>query len=265
MPFFKLENITVDFGSTNILDDINIELNEGEICSILGPSGSGKSTLLHVISGIIHPSKGKITINQSVLNPKTHTIGFVPQNYGLLPWLTVEKNIQLPKRIRKEKNTSESNNHYKNILNTLAISELTKRYPNELSGGEKQRVALARAFIQQPDILLMDEPFSALDTLTSEKSQQLFIDNWKKNKITTIFTTHNVEEAVKMGKYIVILTPSPGKIFRVIENTMYNKGASREQADFMDLSNKIRQLIKQAYANVPMCQYANVLIKVTQH
>jgi len=253
MSFFKLENITVDFGSTNILDDISLELNEGEICSILGTSGSGKSTLLHVIGGIIHPNKGNITINQLPLTPQKHTIGFVPQNYGLLPWFTVEKNILLPTRVRKEKNTNELYEHYTSIISELMISELVERYPNQLSGGQKQRVALARAFIQQPDILLMDEPFSALDMLSSEKSQQLFIDLWKKNKITTIFTTHNVEEAIKMGKYIVILTPSPGKIFAIIENTLYNKGASREQSDFMDLSNKIRNLIKQAYINVLIC------------
>lgn len=247
MAFIQLNQISACYGSTKVLDSIDLDLKQGEIYAIIGPSGSGKSTLLHAMCGIVHPHTGKITLKGEILNPKKHVISFVPQNYGLLDWERVEKNILLPQRIRKEKSTSEFKNRYNDTLDGLNISTLTKRYPKELSGGQRQRVALARAFIQLPDLLLMDEPFSALDTLTSENSQKLFINLWKKNKVTTIFTTHNVSEAVKIGQHIIIFTPQPGKIAHVLENPVFDREAETNDFEFINFTNKIKSLIKKEW------------------
>lgn len=230
MSTVRIQHLDVTFsgknGKTEALKDFSLELADGDIYSVIGPSGSGKSTLLYVLSGIRTNYTGEVLINGKRPDPKHQSIGLVPQNYGLLPWKRVKENIFLPERIKQQRATASSPNgklsvneaHAQEIIHTLDLSELLHRYPHELSGGQQQRVALARSFIQKPDLLLMDEPFSALDALTAERSRKLFFDVWSKNPVTTLFITHNIDEAINIGKRVVLLSPSPGRVTHILDS-----------------------------------------------
>jgi len=220
----SIQHLDVTFsgknGKTEALKDFSLELADGDIYSVIGPSGSGKSTLLYVLSGIRTNYTGEVLINGKRPDPRHQSIGLVPQNYGLLPWKQVKENIFLPEHI-KQQPADEA--HAQEIIHTLDLSELLHRYPHELSGGQQQRVALARSFIQKPDLLLMDEPFSALDALTAERSRNLFFDVWSKNPVTTLFITHNIDEAVSIGKRVVLLSPSPGRVTHILDTPTANE------------------------------------------
>lgn len=225
--------------------DINIEF--GEIYALIGPSGCGKSTLLHVLSGIIKDYQGQILMMGEKLNPKLHNIGFIPQNFGLLPWKNVQNNCVLALKIKGKVIDNSVKERIDYIMHKLDIYSLKDRYPSELSGGQKQRVAIARTFIMNPDLLLMDEPFSALDAFTREEAQELFIDIWNQYKATTVFVTHSIEEAIYMGKKIVIMSQSPGGIVEIIDNSLFNTENLRENKEFFKLSSYIRSIIKKGW------------------
>lgn len=239
---YKSQNSSVD-----ALGPISMEIEPGDIIAIIGPSGCGKSTLLHVLSGIIRTYGGQAALNGAVLDPKVHDIGFIPQNFGLLPWRNVEKNCLLSLKIKKKTINSELRERIDYIMNKLNINDLRDRYPRELSGGQMQRAAIARAFIMNPDLLLMDEPFSALDALTREEAQELFIDVWNQYRPTTIFVTHSIEEAIYMGKKIVILSHRPGIIVETIENPLFNTEDLRQNEEYLRLSSHIRSIIKKGW------------------
>ena len=218
MSTISIQNLHVTFsgknGRTEALKDFSLELAGGDIYSVIGPSGSGKSTLLYVLAGIRTNYTGQVLINGKRPDPKHQSIGLVPQNYGLLPWKRVKENIFLPQKLGKDiLNEAQA----QEIIHTLDLGELLERFPHELSGGQQQRVALARSFIQKPDLLLMDEPFSALDALTAERSRKLFFDVWTKKPVTTLFITHNIDEAVSIGKRIILLSPSPGHVSHILD------------------------------------------------
>ncbi|MDR2956324.1 MAG: ABC transporter ATP-binding protein [Prevotella sp.] len=215
-----IENLSVRYGETEALNDFSLNIRKGNIYSLIGPSGCGKSTLLKVLCGIIKSFEGKISFNDKPFNPNDIKIGYVPQQYGLLDWKTVKENIYLPFKLDKDKEVIEK--EIKEVIKSLEIDDLQNRYPSQLSGGQNQRVALARAFISRPDILLMDEPFSSLDTFTSAISQRLFLSLWQKYKVTTLFITHNIHEAVSIGEHIIIMSKAPGKIIHEIENPLFN-------------------------------------------
>ena len=226
------------------LEKININMETGDIYAFIGPSGCGKSTLLHVLSGILKDYKGTAEIAGNKIDPKLHRIGLVLQNYGLLPWKNVYDNAVMGLKIKGEK----TNGYEKYILEKLGLSELVKRYPKELSGGQKQRVAIARAFILKPDLLLMDEPFSALDAITREEMQELFLKIWKENKVSTIFITHSVEEALCLGRKIVIMSPSPGRIVKVLENKVFGMENLRLRDEYYSMSKEIRKIIEESWS-----------------
>ncbi len=207
-----VDRLYVRYDDTNILEDINLNLPTGITCAVIGPSGCGKSTLLNVLAGLQKNYQGLVQINGENPSPKKQTIGFIPQNYGLLPWLTVKLN----------------------------------RYPNNLSGGQQQRVSLARAFALKADLLLMDEPFSALDAITREEMQDVFIDLWQKQKVSTILVTHYVEEALYLGQKIIVMTSAPGGIYKIIDNPLFSDKNFRDREIFSSLSKEIRNYLKKA-------------------
>lgn len=223
----SIENLEVKYGNTVALSDFSLTIKKGDIYSLIGPSGCGKSTLLKVLCGIIKYYDGQIRFDDKAFSNKDIAIGYVPQHYGLLEWKTVKENIFLPYRLNATKMVNEG--EVSEIINSLEIDDLQDRYPSQLSGGQKQRVALARAFISKPDILLMDEPFSSLDTFTSEASQRLFLRLWEKYKVTTLFITHNIHEAVSIGEHIVVMSKSPGKIIHQVENPLFNVSEYQEE------------------------------------
>lgn len=213
------------------LEQINFELAPGETCAIIGPSGCGKSTLLKVLAGIIKTYDGTVEMNGQAIMPNKQTIGFIPQNYGLLPWKNVYENILLGIKIKNQK-TIDSKDTLAILLQQLGLVGLEKRYPGELSGGQQQRVALARSFLLKPDLLLMDEPFSALDAMTREEIQDVYLTSWKKHSISTILVTHHVEEAVYLGQKILILTGCPGMVSQIIDNPLFGIEGVRSKQEF---------------------------------
>lgn len=238
----SLKNLTVHIGKTLVLKDISFDLKVGEILAVVGPSGCGKSTLLNVLSGVIKHYDGSIRFQNALLEQSDIRCGYVPQNLGLLPWKKVEENIFLPQKINK-KNAIDRHDAEK-IISELDISDLLYRYPSQLSGGQKQRVALARVFASHPDLLLMDEPFSALDTLTAETSRNLFIDLWKKHRPTTILTTHNLSEAVTLGKYILLLRKLPATVYHWIENPLFDSNGQHSEEDFYRFVRQLGDLLR---------------------
>ena len=230
------------------LEHINLELGAGETCAIIGPSGCGKSTILKVLAGIIKDFTGVVEINGQPVKPSEQKIGFIPQNYGLLPWKNVYENICLGMKI-KNKNVNKEQKTLDFFIQQLGLSGLENRYPGELSGGQQQRVALARSFLLQPDLLLMDEPFSALDAITREDIQDIFLTVWKKYSVSTVLITHYVEEAVYLGQKIVILSGAPGKVSKVIDNPLFGMEDIRSQPEFFQLSQELRKMIKKDWSN----------------
>ena len=168
----EIENVSVKYRTENdiytAIANVNLVIPDGGTCAVIGPSGCGKSTLLKCVAGLIPDYEGRVLINGEEVNPKAQTIGFMPQNYGLLPWKTVVDNIRLGMKIKKAPELLDRN-VIKQLMRQLGIEGLGHRYPVELSGGQQQRVALARVFALQPDVLLMDEPFSALEAITREE------------------------------------------------------------------------------------------------
>lgn len=241
----KIKNLNVTYNNTPTLQGINLQINQGEIYAFIGPSGCGKSTMLGAIAGLIKGYDGEILLNNEKISPKEHTIGLIPQHYGLLPWKTVYDNILLGLEIKgiKKPDTKQIDS----ILDKLNILSFKKRYPNELSGGQKQRVAIARAFVLNPDILLMDEPFSALDALTREATEELFLDIWKEKKITTLFITHNVEEAIFLGTKIAVMSHAPGKIIKIFDNPAIHLQDKRTSKEFLHTSSEIRKVMKKEW------------------
>lgn len=215
----SIRNLAVTYrhGSTEVkaLDGLSLNIPEGEIFAVTGSSGCGKSTFLHVLAGVLTEYEGEVLFDGKPLNPKSFSIGIVPQQYGLLPWKRVRENIVLPYTLRKE--TIEMP-EFESIVRILGLSDILHRYPRELSGGQRQRVALARVFLQRPQLLLLDEAFAALDVLTAEKSRQLFLGLWDKHRVTTVMVTHNVEEAVAMSSRVAVIGGMPGRIRGLCEH-----------------------------------------------
>ena len=225
------------------LENININIEGGAIYTIIGPSGCGKSTLLNVLAGIQREYSGTVLINGEKVDPKKNNIGMVFQNYGLLPWKNVYDNAVMGLKIKGFPNYEYASD----ILNRLQLGKLLKKYPKELSGGERQRVALARAFALKPDILLMDEQFSALDAITREEMQEIFLDIWKEHSVTTLFITHSVEEALYLGEKVVVLTPSPGRIYKTIDNSVFGISNTRLNEEYYRKSIELRKIIEKGW------------------
>ena len=239
----SLHNVSVNFGTTSVLKDISFSLEKGKTLTIVGPSGCGKSTLLNVLGGIIKNYEGEIMMGSKELRSAELTYGYVPQSFGLLAWKKVKDNIMLPATINK--NIKIDEDEVNDVLTKLELNDLLNRYPSQLSGGQRQRVALARVFISHPDILLLDEPFSALDTLTADISRDLFLDLWRKYRPTTIFTTHNLSEAVKLGEHILLLNKQPATVFRFVDNPIFEKQEQQNEAAFAAFRNQLMGWIRE--------------------
>ncbi len=226
---------------TLALNKLTINIETGQIYTFIGPSGCGKSTFLYVLSGILQKYEGTVTIDEQAIDPVAQRIGLILQNYGLLPWKNVYQNCMLGRKIKD--NRYKMDDYSKYILQQLGIENLLNRYPKELSGGQQQRVAIARAFILKPDLLLMDEPFSALDAITREEMQELFLNIWKQNTVTTIFITHSVDEALYLGSKVVVFSPSPGRILEILDNPCFQMDNLRSRDEYYYMSVKLRDVL----------------------
>lgn len=243
----EIRGLTVKYKSKNsdflALDNINMSIADGDICAVIGPSGCGKSTLLHVLSGIIKDYAGSVLINGDRIDPRLQRIGLVMQNNGLLPWKDIYYNSTLGVRI-KDGHRKIDKHYVDYILNRLGIDKMKTRFPNQLSGGQRQRAEIARAFILRPNMLLMDEPFSALDALTREEIQDLFLEVWNENKVPTVFITHSIEEALYIGKNIIIMSKSPGHVMGIYENPLFGRKGLRLDEEYYKFSIRLRKIAK---------------------
>ncbi|WP_337100450.1 ABC transporter ATP-binding protein [Paenibacillus sp. YIM B09110] len=223
----RFENVTKTFtvrdskqkGKTQqftAVKDLDFAVREGEFITLVGPSGCGKSTLLDLISGLSTPTRGRVYMDGQPITGPGLDRGIVFQQYALFPWKTARGNIEfgletkgVPKQERKD--LAEQ------YLALVGLSAFGNRYPHELSGGMKQRVAIARSLAFNPDVLLMDEPFAALDAQTRETLQSELLSIWQKTKKTIIFITHGIDEAVFLGERVVVLTPGPGTLRKIVD------------------------------------------------
>jgi ABC-type nitrate/sulfonate/bicarbonate transport system ATPase subunit len=241
-------------GQGPVLQHFSWRVGAGELWSIIGPSGCGKSTLLYLVAGLRQPQGGSILVNgQPVPRPRA-SIGLVLQDYGLLPWATVWQNVALVMdmgRFYRGKSGGASTprpypradiepaevDHW---LERLGLQDQRNKYPGQLSGGQRQRAAIGRSLLQHPDLLLLDEPFSSLDALTREDLQRLTLELCSETGLTTILVTHNIEEAVYLGRRVLVLGRAPNSQGVTIENPNAGKVEFRQQASFLTQCNLVR-------------------------
>jgi len=223
------------------LENVDLYLEQGQTCTVIGPSGCGKSTLLFILAGLF--TDAEVEVRGRVLCPEKHRMALILQDYGLLPWKTVWDNAMLGLNIRGMSNEAKKGGLVK-ILQDLGIWEFKDRFPAQLSGGQRQRVAIARALALEPELLLMDEPLSSLDALTREALQELLLDICRKTKMSLILVTHNIEEAVLLGRQVLVMSPGPGRILNVLENSSAGNIGYRNQQAYFERCLKIRKILE---------------------
>jgi nitrate/nitrite transport system ATP-binding protein len=213
LPFIQLDHVSKSFGRSKqtkiILNDINLHVNEGDFVTVIGFSGTGKTTLLSLLAGLLQQDKGSMLIDGKPLTAPSSERGVVFQNYSLLPWLTVDQNIQLAvDQVFPEWNSSQKNDHIAKYVKMVKLSRAAKKLPHELSGGMRQRVSVARALAMEPKVLLLDEPLSALDALTRSVLQDEISEIWQSKKTTVIWITNDPDEALFMADRVIPLLPN---------------------------------------------------------
>ena len=227
------------------VQDLDFTVREGEFLTLVGPSGCGKSTLLDLLGGLTTTTRGRILIDGKEIKGPGLDRGIVFQQYALFPWKTARGNIEfgleakgIPKREWKEQA-----DHF---LNLVGLIDFADRYPHELSGGMKQRVAIARSLAFNPDVLLMDEPFAALDAQTRESLQSELLRIWEQTKKTIIFITHGIDEAVYLGERVVVLSPGPGMVKKIVDIPLKHRLADadiRSHPDFVKARHQVWSLL----------------------
>jgi len=261
----ELTGVGVDYSNlgrtVTALDGIDLQIPAGDALAVIGPSGCGKSTVLYVLSGLIKPSRGNIKVNDEALVGQRLQTALILQDYGLFPWNTVYDNAALGLRVRQVPE-GDIKKRVGRILRRLGLWEMRDRYPGQLSGGQRQRVAIARSLALDPDLLLMDEPFSSLDALTREELQNTVLDIWRERNsngkvdvepdengslpapLTIVLVTHSIEEATFLGKRIAVMDANPGRIATVVDNNEMGDINYRNAPGFYDHCSKLRALLR---------------------
>lgn len=221
MKAIEIRNLTKVYqtsgqSAVHALGPVDIEIKPGEFFTVVGPSGCGKSTLLRILAGLDHATDGEIAIDDTVVRGPNGNIGIVFQRATLLPWRTVLSNVQLPLEIRGLLN-DKSRGRSEELLRMVGLEDFGNNCPAELSGGMQQRVAIARALVTDPQILLMDEPFGALDEFTREMMNEETLRIWAKNKQTVLFITHSISEAVFMSDRVAVMSGRPGVLSEIVD------------------------------------------------
>ncbi|ROR25311.1 NitT/TauT family transport system ATP-binding protein [Mobilisporobacter senegalensis] len=251
----KIENVKKIFNTRNgemvALNGINLDILENEFICVVGPSGCGKSTLLNIIAGLSQPSSGKIYCDGHEVTGTGTERGVVFQQYALFPWLTVKKNVEFGLKLQGIKGQEASDIAMK-YINMVDLKDFANHYPKELSGGMKQRVAIARAYAVNPSVLLMDEPFGALDAQTRTQLQSELLDTWQKEKKTCFFITHDVDEAIILAQKVIIMSARPGRIKEIVDiDIPYPRNQETKMSkEFLDLKNHIWGQVYQEYLEV---------------
>ncbi|MDR2160029.1 MAG: ABC transporter ATP-binding protein [Treponema sp.] len=218
------------------LKKVDLDIEEGEFISIIGPSGCGKTTLLRLIAGLDRPEEGSLSIDGQEIREPGYERGYIFQQASLFPWATVYDNAALGLKARKI--FSENKEKVQDFINMIGLDGFERAYPHEISGGMAQRVAIIRSLINEPKVLLLDEPLGALDAFKRIELQEQLADMWKKTGATMVMVTHDVDEAIALSGRIVIMTPRPGRIVRIVEVCL-KSGRDRNNDDFIALRRKI--------------------------
>ncbi|MGH1555688.1 ABC transporter ATP-binding protein [Streptomyces sp. L7] len=264
-PALELRSVrrVYGFGSaaTTALDDVHLTVPSGRFVSLIGPSGCGKSTLLRLVAGLEQPDGGEVSVHG--VTPAqacaAKLIGLVPQSPALLPWLSVLRNVTLPQKINRgaagrreriadfaERRTAPD---MRELLVKAGLGDALHKLPAELSGGMRQRAAIVRAFGLQPDVLVMDEPFSALDEFTRESLQDQLLDLWEELRTTVLFVTHSVSEAVRLSDTVVVMAPNPGRIVESIDVDLPRPRGERlfGERRFHEYEDLVRERLRRAW------------------
>jgi ABC-type nitrate/sulfonate/bicarbonate transport system ATPase subunit len=208
MTTLSIQNMSKSFDGELILDDLSIQVGEGEFVSILGPSGSGKSTLFHVIGGLFAPDSGDIKLDGQSINGRRGSISYMPQSPSLLPWRTVIENVMLGQELHGKRDKEMA----MEMIERAGLKGYEDAYPEDLSGGMKQRVAFIRALISPQSFLCLDEPFSALDEFTRLDMQRWLLSIWEEDLSSVLFVTHNIDEALFLSDRIIVLSTRPARV-----------------------------------------------------
>ncbi|MCE5203953.1 MAG: ATP-binding cassette domain-containing protein [Coriobacteriales bacterium] len=247
MPAIDINALAVTYTGvdrdTRALESIDLHVGDGEPIAVIGPSGCGKSTLLLALAGLLPASQGRVNIGgEPIAGPRRRT-ALILQDFGLLPWKTVAHNAALGLELRAVA-AAERRRIVAEALDRLGLAEFADAYPGELSGGMRQRLALARALALDADLLLMDEPLSALDALTREDLQDLLLEIWRQRGHTAVLVTHSIEEAVYLGRRVVVLTPRPGRVAAIVDNPGMGDEGFRSSPEFLKRCVKLRRLLE---------------------
>jgi NitT/TauT family transport system ATP-binding protein len=251
----KIDQVKKVFDSRNgevvALNGVDLDIHENEFVTVVGPSGCGKSTLLNIIAGLEKPTSGVVSCDRKEITGTGTERGVVFQQYALFPWLTVMGNVQFGLNLQgiKGKKADEIANKY---IKLVDLQDFVNHYPKELSGGMKQRVAIARAYAANPSVLLMDEPFGALDAQTRTQLQEELLHTWDSEQKTCFFITHDVEEAILLGQKVVIMSARPGRIKEVVDVKIpYPRNQeTRMTPEFLEVKNYVWGQVYQEYLAV---------------
>jgi len=248
-----LDSITYAYGSgLPVFQDFTWQAGRGEAWAVLGPSGCGKTTLLYLLAGLRFPISGRILINgQPLTRPRPYT-GLILQDYGLLPWATVRQNAQLGLQVRgfygpdgtHAPRNFQSGANVDVWLERLGLAEFKEKFPAQISGGQRQRTAIARTLALQPDLLLMDEPFSSLDAPTRASLQNLTLELWAEQGLTLVIVTHAIEEAAVLGHKILLLGQPPNRHAHIIDNPAAAQPAFRDSPQYAELCRELRRQLE---------------------
>ncbi len=250
-PIIAIDNLTKTYdggaGRVTALSNVNLDVAPGEFVSLIGPSGCGKSTLMRLIGDLTQPSSGTISVKGKTPERarEDRDYGFVFQAPVLYEWRTVQRNVELPLEIigvEREERTRK----VRDMLSLVGLADFLRAYPNQLSGGMQQRVAIARALVFSPSILLMDEPFGALDEITRERMQSELLEIWARTNATVIFVTHSIPEAVFLSDRVVVMSPRPGRIEAVVPIDLPRPRdiRTREHPHFFELATEVREHLR---------------------
>lgn len=248
----EISGVTQEFekkdGKFLALDTVNLNVEQNEFICVVGPSGCGKTTLLNIIAGLCKPTTGTVKVRGELVTGPGKGKGVVFQQYALYPWLTVEKNVEFGMRM-KGVPKAERAEIAKKYIDLVGLSKFAKAYPKELSGGMKQRVAIARAYATAPEVLLMDEPFGALDAQTRAQLQENLLKIWEQERKTCFFITHDVEEAVLLATKIIIMSAGPGHITEIVPVTLPYPRTQQTKltSEFNELKNQIWNKVYREY------------------
>lgn len=248
----EISGVTQEFekkdGKFLALDTVNLNVEQNEFICVVGPSGCGKTTLLNIIAGLCKPTTGTVKVRGELVTGPGKGKGVVFQQYALYPWLTVEKNVEFGMRM-KGVPKAERAEIAKKYIDLVGLSKFAKAYPKELSGGMKQRVAIARDYATAPEVLLMDEPFGALDAQTRAQLQENLLKTWEQERKTCFFITHDVEEAVLLATKIIIMSAGPGHITEIVPVTLPYPRTQQTKltSEFNELKNQIWNKVYREY------------------